>query len=176
MKGVFKTNIIIFLMTLPICLNAQIVADKSFSTFHPRTEMSREKSVFEAGNNILPITQKQKISGLSVSGNITFTGDKGFVRIVLTDDSGNEYLVLETNTIFENKTNVSFDEFCEETALLNNIVPKQLTIESTDAQVAINGIHYAATNEYQTSKNKQIRAEQLDVKLQHINAVLAEKK
>ena len=175
MKAVFKTNIIMFLMTLPICLNAQIVADKSFSTFHPRTEMSREKSVFEAGNNVLPITQKQKISGLSISGSITFIGNKGFVRIILTDDYENEYLVLETNTIFENKTSISFEEFCEETALLNNVQPKQITIESTDAQVTINGIQYAASNEYQISRSKQVRTEQLDVKLQHINTVLAQK-
>ena len=175
MKAVFKTNIIMFLMTLPICLNAQIISDKSFSTFYPRTEMSREKRIFETGNNILPITQKQKISGLSISGNITFTGEKGFVRIILIDDYENEYLLLETNIIFENKTSILFEEFCEETALLNNIQPKQITIESTDAQVTINGIQYAASNEYQTSKSKQVRTEQLDVKLQHINTVLAQK-
>ena len=143
MKAVFKTNIIMFLMTLPICLNAQIIENNLFNTFHPRTKMSREKRVFEAGNNILTITQKQKISGLSISGSITFTSDKGFVRIVFTDDNENEYLVLETNTIFENKTSISFEEFCEETALLNNVQPKQITIESTDAQVTINGIQYA---------------------------------
>jgi len=50
MKAKFKTNNIIFLMILPICLNAQIVIDKSFSTFHLRTDMTHEKSVFEAGN------------------------------------------------------------------------------------------------------------------------------
>jgi len=173
MKKIFTLSIIIFLMALTF-LNAQIVTDKSFKTLHPRTEISRGSSFFET-DSILPITLKQKISGLSVSGSITFTGEKGFVRIVLTDNYENDYLVLETNTIFENKTSVSFDEFCEETALLNNFLPKQIIIECTDAQVTITGIQYAVSNEYQTSRSKQIREEQLDVKLQHINAVLAQK-
>ena len=160
---------------IPTILNAQIVTDKSFKTLHPRSEISYDRSFFEAGSSIVPITLKQRISGLSVSGSITFTGEKGFVRIVLIDDYENDYLVLETNTIFENTTSISFDEFCEETALLNNVLPKQLMIECADAQVSINGIQYAEENEYKTSRSNQIREKQLDVKLQHINAILAQK-
>ena len=175
MKAVFTVIVIIFLMALPTIINAQIVADKSFKPVYSTVEMSHEKRAFKTGNNILPITLKQKISGLSISGSITFTGEKGFVRIVLTDDYENDYLVLETNTVFESKTNISFNEFCEETALLNGVSPKQITIKCVDAQVVIDRIQYAANNEYQASKSKQIKEEQLDVKLQHINAVLAQK-
>jgi len=168
------TVISVFFILLPFFTNAQIVADKSFKTLYSGMEISRGSSFFET-DSILPIMLQQRISGLSVSGNITFTGEKGFVRIVLTDDYENEYLVLETNTIFENKTNISFNGFCEETALLNNIIPKEIIIECVDAQVKISEIQYVANNEYQTSRNQQVRAEQLDVKLQHINTVLAQK-
>jgi len=174
-RKLFTASIIMFIMALPTILNAQVVSDKSFKMFHPATEISHDRSVFETGSTILPISVKQKITGLSVSGNITFTGEKGFVRIVLTDDYENDYLILETNTFFENDTNISFDAFCEETALLNGVLPKQITIECTDAQVTITGIQYAAGNEYQTGRGKQIKGEQLDAKLQHINAVLAQK-
>ena len=175
MKFVFSASIIMFIMALPLFINAQIITDESYRTFHPRIEMSFEKSSFNTGNTILPISLNQKISGLSISGSITFTGEKGFVRIILTDDYDNEYLVLETNTIFENKFNISFDEFCEETALLNNVFSKQITIESTDAQVVINGIQYAVVNEFQISRSKQIREEQMEVKIDYINAVLVQK-
>ena len=175
MRTAFKTNIIVFLIVLPIFSKAQIVADSSFKTLYSRTEMLRGSSFIATDSSVLPITLQQRISGLSVSGNITFTGDKGFVRIVLTDSNENEYLVLETNTIFENDTTISFNEFCEETALLNNVFPKQITIECTEAQVTINGIQYTTDNRYQTSREKQIKEEQLDVKLQHINAVLRQK-
>ena len=158
MKAVFTAIVIIFLIALPTIINAQVVTDKSFKPIYSTTEMSHEKRSFETGNNILPMTLKQKISGLSISGSITFTGEKGFVRIVLTDDYENDYLVLETNTVFESKTNISFDEFCEETALLNGVSPKQITIECVDAQVAINRIQYAMNEEYQASKSKQIQA------------------
>jgi hypothetical protein len=117
-------------MFLPIYAGAQIVADNSFRAANTTVAPKRSNNTmsFEAGNHTIPMTLKQKISSLSVSGNITFTGNEGFVRIVLTDDKGNEYLVLETNSIFENGTSISFSGFCEETALLNNIVPKQITI------------------------------------------------
>jgi len=170
-------NSIVLAMFLPIYVSAQIVADNSFRAANTTTAMQRSNNTmsFEAGNHSVPIPLKQKISGLSVSGNITFIGSEGFVRIVLTDDKGNEYLVLETNSVFENKTSISFDEFCEETALLNNIVPKQITIECTDAQVTISDIQYANENQYQTNRGNQIKEEQLNSKLQHINTVLAQK-
>ena len=175
MKRVFKTSIIMFMVALPIFVKAQIVRDNSFKTVYPRTEMQRGSSFVATDSSVLPITLQQRISGLSVSGNIIFTGDKGFVRIVLIDSNENEYLVLETNTIFENDTSVSFNEFCKETALLNNVFPKQITVECTDAQVTINGVQYAASNTYQTSRSKQIRDDQLDAKFQYINAVLEQK-
>lgn len=175
MKKRFITNITLFLAVLPTFVRAQIVADSSFSMINSKTAVISNRASFDTGNYILPVAINQSISGLSVSGNITFTGDKGFVRIVLTDTNENEYLVLETNTIFEQNTSISFNEFCEETALLNNIIPKQITIECTDAEVAITAIQYAASNMYRTNKNEQIKENQLNAKLQHINTVLAQK-
>ena len=175
MKKVFIT-VIVFMLAMPTFLNAQIVVDKSFKTFNPKTETLHNRALFEAGNHILPVTLEQRISGLSVSGHITFTGEMGFVRIVLRDGFEDDYLVLETNTIFENKTDIPFDAFCEETALLNNVLPKQILIECTDAQITLNEIQYTTDNEYRTNKDKQIKEEQLNAKLEHINTVLAQKK
>jgi len=175
MRKIFITNILVFILAMPTFLNAQIVTDKSFKTYYPKTGIIYDKLFFEAGVHILPIILNQKISGLSVSGNVIFTGEMGFVRIVLTDDKDYDYLVLETNTIFENEINILFDEFCEETALLNNILPKQITIEYTDAEIMIYEIQYTTNGEYKTSIDKQIKGKQLDAKLQHINTVLAKK-
>jgi C1A family cysteine protease len=168
-------GIVLFMLVLPVFLKAQIVQNESFKTFYRRAKILRNRNIFEAGSHILPLTLKQKISGLSISGSITFTGEKGFVRIILTDNYDNDYLVLETNSVFEHETDISFEEFCEETALLDNILPKRIAIECTDAQVIINAIQYATVNEYRASIDKQIKEEQLNVKLQHINFVLAEK-
>jgi C1A family cysteine protease len=175
LSAVFTAKIMALLVASSMYSNAQIITDAAFRTFYPSAGLSRSGGSFTAGKNVLPITLNQKISGLSISGNIIFTGEKGFVRIVLESGDGNEYLVLETNTLFEDKTNVAFNEFCDETALLDNISPKRLVIESTDAEVKINGIQYATENKYQASQNKQMRGEQLDIKIKHINAVLSQK-
>lgn len=140
MKKTFIITALVVVLVMPKILNAQIVTDKSFKIYNASTEILFVNEFFEAGNHVLPVTLEQTISGLSVSGTITFTGEMGFVRIVLTDDFENEYLVLETNTIFENDTTILFYEICEETALLNNILPKELIIKCTDAVLTINEI------------------------------------
>jgi len=98
MKKTF--TLIITTLTFYVALQAQIVSNKSFTTYYPKTEILYDKLFFETGEHILPLSLNQSISGFSVSGHITFTGEMGFVRIVLTDDFDNDYLVLETNTIF----------------------------------------------------------------------------
>jgi len=156
-------------------LSAQVVFDNSFKTYHQNTEILYDGTIFVTDNYILPITLQQNISGLSISGIATFTGKMGFVRIVFTDIDENDYLVLETNTIFENNTSISFVDFCEETALMNNVLPKQIQIECVDAEITIYEIKYSTDTEYRLSIDKQIKAQQLDAKLQHINSILAQK-
>jgi C1A family cysteine protease len=143
-----------------------------------KTETLSNKRIFDENKDTLLIKTSQSISGMSISGNITFTGEKGFARIVLIDKHDNEYLILETNTVFEKDTNVSFSGFCEETALLNNVSPMQIVVECADAQVSIQEIQYADTNVKNATPvtEKLIRNEQITAKLKHINAVLAQKK
>ena len=173
MKKTF--TLIITTLTFYVALQAQIVSNRSFTTYYPKTETLYEELFIETGEHILPLSLNQSISGFSVSGHITFTGEMGFVRIVLTDNFDNDYLVLETNTIFENETTLSFNEFCEETALLDNILPKQLMIECTDAEVTIYEMQYSIEDNFEVRNYHQIKENQLYAKLQHINTVLTQK-
>jgi len=175
MKIRFFKIFFVLLAVFPAIINAQIVTDNSFRMIYPKSEIISEIYYFETGNNILDFSLRQKISGLSISGCITFTGEKGFVRIVLTDDNGFDYLVLETNTIFEYDTNIIFDEFCEETSLLNNVIPKQLTIVCDDAYVVLSEIQWTAEKKHLQGKEKKIKEDRFNAKLQHINSVLAQK-
>jgi hypothetical protein len=164
-------------MIFPTFLNAQIIMDKSFKMTNTQSGILKTNLFYKERNNISTISIEHKISGLSVSGDILFEGEEGFVRIVLEDSSGNEYLVFETNAILENQRIFSFNEICEETALLNNIIPKQIKTECIDAKVTITEIQYAKENNKTVSANvvENQKTIQTALKVKKINEVLAEK-
>jgi C1A family cysteine protease len=175
MKKAVITGMLVLLFALPTCLKAQIIINKSFQTVNKKTNAWKPNLKSILGNDTILIDTKQKISGLSVSGNILFTGKKGFVRVVLKDIYENEFLIFETNSIFEDTKNVSFHEICEETALLKDIMPEQILVECTEAEVTIDEFQYSTDKDTQLKTDKQLHEEQLNVKINRINTVLAKK-
>lgn len=104
---------------------AQIVNNDLFSIYSDEIHvLSDETYMFYREDGFIQLNQGNIISGLSISGNILL-GELGFVRVVLESLSGNEYLVLETNSTFERDSIISFTEYCEETSLLDNVIPKR---------------------------------------------------
>lgn len=154
---------------------AQIVNNDLFSIYSDEIHvLSDETYMFYREDGFIQLNQGNIISGLSISGNILL-GELGFVRVVLESLSGNEYLVLETNSTFERDSIISFTEYCEETSLLDNVIPKRLIITISDASLTITEVLYSETSSYQKKIYDQIIGSQLDLKIEHINNSLSAK-
>ena len=154
---------------------AQIVNNDLFSIYSDEIHvLSDETYMFYREDGFIQLNQGNIISGLSISGNILL-GELGFVRVVLESLSGNEYLVLETNSTFERDSIISFIEYCEETSLLDNVIPKRLIITISDASLTITEVLYSETSSYQKKIYDQIIGSQLDLKIEHINNSLSAK-
>ena len=83
-----------------------------------------------------------KINGLSVDADIEFFNDAGLVRLVLSADSGTDYLVYESFPLIVHGPSVTARCICEETADLPAIVPRRLQIQVRDAAIDIERIWY----------------------------------
>jgi len=87
------------------------------------------------------------IYGLAVKANVTFNDSKSAVRIILTDNVGDEYLVYETYPMLEDGNSVTIDNLCEETGVLNGVTPRSLRVEVKNATVTIQSVTCSAASD-----------------------------
>ena len=88
-------------------------------------------------NTIVDFLEEEKknaLCGLSVSGNIKFKSDFELVRILLEDNVGNEYLVYEVYPLLTEGKDVAFEGICEETSLLQSVLPNGSSYVSTSVE------------------------------------------
>jgi len=114
------------------------------------------KQTFTVNSEIFPFNGKiLTIFGLAVKADITFTGEKGLVRIILLDQTNNEYLVYEAYPLLEDKSSFSINNLGEETGILNAVNPKSIRIETTDAIVSVQSITYSTVLDAGTDVKKE---------------------
>jgi PKD repeat protein len=83
------------------------------------------------------------IFGMSVSGKVTFTNEDGELRIILVDKNHREYLAYEMYSLLADKNEVAFDGLCDETTLLDGIVPGYIRIELKNGVVNLDAVSVA---------------------------------
>lgn len=80
-------------------------------------------------NLVVPISSKTPIFKFAASGIATLNKDNSYLRLILVDNTGIEYLVYETSSILTNQKIVSVTNVCDETCLLPGIMPMSLKID-----------------------------------------------
>lgn len=120
-------------------------------------------SLFECDTHFLPFTNNLQISGLSISGDIVLNSDSSLVRLVLLDDRFNEYLIFEAYPILADAGKFSVKEAAEETSMLNNIIPHEISFEIIDASIHLKEITLRRGTIYKSDLQ--------DVWMSHLNRV-----
>lgn len=96
-----------------------------------------------------------EIYGFAITGNAKmFDDEESFIRIILMDDYGYEYLVYQCFPALTDRNDISFVGTAIETAHLDGITPKSLKVEVKNAQVVINKLHFVEQNEYEKENTK----------------------
>jgi len=93
------------------------------------------------------------IYSMAISGNVILEKLDSYARIILTDVSGNEYLVYEAQGPFDSGS-FSFENTCEETCVLDGVIPKSVDVELSSATLTISQL---ATLEDKQGLNQQVR-------------------
>jgi PKD repeat protein/C1A family cysteine protease len=100
--------------------------------------------VIDATTEIYPFVDVTgSIFGMSVSGKVTFTSDDGELRIILVDKNHKEYLAYEMYSLLAVNKEVNMDGLCEETSLLDGIVPGSLRIELQNGVLHLDAVSVA---------------------------------
>ncbi|MFA6422132.1 MAG: C1 family peptidase [Candidatus Buchananbacteria bacterium] len=118
------------------------------------------------------------VYGLSLNAGINLRADDSLIRVVLVDKNNKEYLVYEAYPVLNNKGQITVSNICEETCVLNAIVPAYLKLQINDAEITINAVNYLNSPSLVNSQVKsmgveaydnQLKTKQIDYKVAKIN-------
>lgn len=73
--------------------------------------------------------------GLSIEGRCQMLSDTAFVRVVLVDNNGREWLVYECNSLYSTEESGRFQDAAFETTALYNITPSSIIVTVCDANI-----------------------------------------
>lgn len=142
-------NIKLFFVVLTVMLNLQLVwgQDSDLTAFSLSGKNQKTIAVNQTFTGTSQLFQFDgtipNIYGMAIKADVSFDDEKSLVRIILTDQLNNEYLLYETYPLLETNTAFSIDNLGEETALLNAVKPQSLRIEVTGATVVVKSITYS---------------------------------
>ena len=119
------------------------------------------------------------IEGLSITGRLMQPCDSSFVRILLEDTLGIEYIVLESSRLYNDVDTLMLDDYCMETSVLLDVVPRKVRVFIRNATIEMDSIKYITHNDVNgnfphhiamlnTSQNDVRREQALEI-VNHIN-------
>ena len=126
-----ERDFILYLIIICVSLNldAQITAESELFQLDLKEHNNTEILVFprEYCDTIM-LDSSRIIEGLALTGMIIQPKHNSFVRIILQDKEGKEYIVLETNKLYNDVDTLILNNYCEESKYLPDICPDLLRI------------------------------------------------
>ena len=86
------------------------------------------KSSYSEKMILRPFETSTPIFGFSITGRLEKHSNDYLARVILVDKEGHEYCVLEAYDMICPDTEFLFEDYCEETAILNGVVPECIKI------------------------------------------------
>jgi len=125
------------------------------------------------------LEDRTAIFGAGVSAEVTLSGAASLARVVLIDNAGDEYLIYEVSSLIAEKNTISVSNVCEETKLLNAVIPVSVRVELFGATLNLRSVSTVASVSYTRNEMKEyqqiIRAEQEQQKISFLNTMIRRK-
>lgn len=154
-------------LLVPSLLYAQVT--KECFKARIQTPVKEVMHVHLTSSDTIPLKHLGPIYALSIDATIEQPREASFVRIVLEDAEGHNYLVAESDWFRNDTTTVQLSEYCEETAQLNGITPLRLKCYLTNASLQLTGIH---TSSEMPKRGMMMKAELESVKTAQVQNVV----
>nr|MCR4836382.1 C1 family peptidase [Bacteroidaceae bacterium] len=104
-------------------------------------------------DTIYDLSLGNKISGMSISGEVSLNNNKdSYARVILQDVSNYEYLVYESYPMLLDSLSAQFQNTAIETVMLDAVIPKSLKIELKNACVRLEQLHFIEGTKCRSTK------------------------
>jgi hypothetical protein len=130
---------------------------------------------FTSDNELQPFQPEyNKIYGISISGSVHLDSDTSLVRVILTDQQGQEWMVYEAYPLIVSDTAFDIKDGCDETCYLEETMPISLSIQIIDAELYITTLNLITEPrenlsilQYQAKRNKDLdKVQQMNENIQ----------
>lgn len=101
---------------------------------------SSEVRIFSTNGSFRPFNSDVAVSGIAISGSIEKRSPDYTVRIVMTDKTGKEHLILESYEEINSDSIIQFTNYSEEAAILQPIITDSIKVYLYDATVQIDDL------------------------------------
>ncbi|MEZ5070672.1 MAG: C1 family peptidase [Bacteroidales bacterium] len=143
-----------------------------FSLQHPADRVISVRQSFTRTGESYRMDEPAPITGLVISGQVMLPTDTSFLRVILTDAEGNQYLVYESYALLSESDLFPIVETGEETSLLPDVVPVGLTVEMANASLFLESVTLSRTGKFQDQTKGNVRLRQGQAKIDRINEKL----
>jgi len=117
------------------------LSEENSSSFLKQESESVQRTFSDTQEYALSIDKP--ISSFSIKGNLNLDLENSIIRVILIDKSAKEYLVLEKYPLISDNKSFNFENYCEETCLLDNILPDHLRIYTFNSTITIDSFNYS---------------------------------
>jgi hypothetical protein len=111
-------------------------------------------SLITSDGEIFPFENINLISSITVEGNVNFNHDTSLVRVILTDDNGFQYMILEEYPLICTNLSITFNNHCDETCLLEQVNPNSIIIQVSNATLNLKSFYYTTEPKENASEER----------------------
>lgn len=156
-----------------ICQPLAAKVDSEFSLDTLRTSrIIGSLSIITNKKHVFKVPTNDLINGLSIDGAFTKTDKIYFLRILLKDVYGKEYLVMESYNEINDEDKVVFSNYCEETAYMNNVQPDSIKIIAVGVDVQLDKIRYIRSKDRLSNRDTYSADSARSIKKRQVAAII----
>lgn len=153
MKDIIYLSILVLINFFTLESEAQkIISDPAFRQDTNDIIMVKMDSLFHKSDSII-LNFDESINGFAITGTVEQPDANSSIRILLKDKEGKEYVVLESNRLYNDAEKLIFSNYCEETKTLIDIHPSMLYVYLSHASIYLSQISFNLSENI--SPNKQ---------------------
>lgn len=151
---------------LTVLLPTKLLADNEINVFAPQYKQYRNISynIILQGCDTIDIDNGDvAIKGISITADIVQKTERSFVRVILEDITGREYLVGECSRIINDNDTVCWSNYSEETCNLDHVFPQFLKIIAVEANIILHNINIFESSESLPNKTQALNKDSLKI-------------
>ncbi|HYW96713.1 MAG TPA: C1 family peptidase, partial [Bacteroidales bacterium] len=173
---VFEGNVKVLYMLILSCVMPALHSQVGlYSLQNQPSQTILKEETFDRDTVLHTFESSVPVGGLVISGHVELFSDSSLIRIILTDNINNDYLVYEVFPLLTASSSFSITAAGEETVLLNNVVPVDLSIQIVDASFHLSEITTGHTGSYIAQVQAGLVRRQQEDRIHKLNGNLRER-